>query len=589
MVLSNIAKVLACFYLLYGFVAHAQNSIEQVDVYGKRIQQDFDVHDINLHNYSGYSKVISRQEFDTNTTNLVDILNQQARVQTRQRGGLGSASSVSIRGSNGKQINYYFDGMLLNSPLYGDSNVESIPAVLIERVEIYPDFTPAQLGQSNLAGAINFVSRQAQDHNSQGQIRLSQGSFHTQELQLTQWLSLSDWQFVAAASALEAENDFTIDNAQLQQRSLQNCDDSCRRNNDAYRNNNGFLSVKRDWNSLKLKLLLQHQATDKSLPTPQNRAQDSAFISNDLSRLQARISHDYKDWQFGHSYIGSRKNAWFLDNDSNFSLTNEGSIRTSINSHQLRSVFQHESAASAQTIGISLRDDDIKQDNRLSGTQVIEGQRQTISLSYARQLTIATDLMLVSNVAASHIEDSVDYYRFDKQPSDSINTASFHLGSNWLMTDSVTIKTNYAYNMRAPNLLEKFGNSGLSQGNLELKEESAHVIDFGFNYEKNSLSLNSSIYYKNISDGIFNQYDSRGVAKPENFGAAMIAGIEAEVSLQARPWMRLSSYANLMSSENQSRQIKAAYGLELPGIYHQNAGASISLQQAGIDWTTSFN
>src|SRR5690554_4681143 len=60
---------------------------------------------------TGLVRIIPRSEFKNRTVNLSDVLNDQAGVQIRQSGGLGSYSSVSLRGSNARQVQVVVDGI----------------------------------------------------------------------------------------------------------------------------------------------------------------------------------------------------------------------------------------------------------------------------------------------------------------------------------------------------------------------------------------------------------------------------------------------------------------------------------------------
>lgn len=77
--------------------------------------------DIDPGQATGPVRVLDRSSIENRTATVADVLNDQTGVQIRQSGGLGSASSVSIRGSTSRQVQVVLDGMLLNDPVTGES------------------------------------------------------------------------------------------------------------------------------------------------------------------------------------------------------------------------------------------------------------------------------------------------------------------------------------------------------------------------------------------------------------------------------------------------------------------------------------
>ena len=57
-------------------------------------------------------------------------------------------------------------------------------------------------------------------------------------------------------------------------------------------------------------------------------------------------------------------------------------------------------------------------------------------------------------------------------------------------------------------------------------------------------------------------------------------GIESEASYRLTDWLTVNANATLLDTENQSN-IRAAKGKQLPGIYHQSAGAGL-IAKTGI-------
>ena len=67
---------------------------------------------------------------------MSDILKSINGIQIRQISGLGNPVSISIRGSNSKQVQLYIDGQLINDSQFGGFDLNQIPTEQIESIEI---------------------------------------------------------------------------------------------------------------------------------------------------------------------------------------------------------------------------------------------------------------------------------------------------------------------------------------------------------------------------------------------------------------------------------------------------------------------
>jgi iron complex outermembrane receptor protein len=90
---------------------------------------------------------------------VADLLAGSAGVFVRARGGLGSFSSVSIRGSEANDVAVLVDGMPLSRAGAGVIDLSQLPVAGLERVEVYRGVPPIEFGPEAVAGAINLVTR----------------------------------------------------------------------------------------------------------------------------------------------------------------------------------------------------------------------------------------------------------------------------------------------------------------------------------------------------------------------------------------------------------------------------------------------
>ena len=85
-----------------------------VVVTAEQDQPDYETGDVDLEETTGFVTVIEREAFEGKMEDLAEVLQNEAGVQVRQAGGLGSFSTVSLRGSSSDQVMVFMDGVLLN-------------------------------------------------------------------------------------------------------------------------------------------------------------------------------------------------------------------------------------------------------------------------------------------------------------------------------------------------------------------------------------------------------------------------------------------------------------------------------------------
>ena len=116
-------QLLFCIILLHpfltGFVAFAETTkepvtMETVVVTGKQLESAFQTGDVDKDQTPVFFSVIGRESFEGKMEDLSEVIEKEMGVQVRQTGGLGSFSTVALRGSTSDQVLVYMDGVLLN-------------------------------------------------------------------------------------------------------------------------------------------------------------------------------------------------------------------------------------------------------------------------------------------------------------------------------------------------------------------------------------------------------------------------------------------------------------------------------------------
>lgn len=103
--------------------------------------------------------VVDARQPSARVVSMGELLERQAGVHVRSRGGLGAFTSVSIRGSESTEIALLIDGVPLSQAASGLLDLSQLPVDGLERVEVYRGVPPVELGSNAVGGAINLVTR----------------------------------------------------------------------------------------------------------------------------------------------------------------------------------------------------------------------------------------------------------------------------------------------------------------------------------------------------------------------------------------------------------------------------------------------
>lgn len=95
----------------------------------------------------------------TRLVSVADLLEGTSGVFIKSRGGLGSFTSVSIRGSEANEVAILVDGLPLTRAAAGAIDLSALSVAGLERVEVWRGVPPIEFGPEAVGGAINLVTR----------------------------------------------------------------------------------------------------------------------------------------------------------------------------------------------------------------------------------------------------------------------------------------------------------------------------------------------------------------------------------------------------------------------------------------------
>ena len=160
---------------------------------------------------SAFSTVIDARDYDARFATVDEVLEQVPGVRVRRYGGLGSASTASIRGSKAEQVLVLVDGVRLNSAQRGAVDLSTIPLRQVERIEVLRGGGSARFGTDAEGGVIAITTRKAESAEPAADASLSAGTHATLGGDLALSGGGERGNVLATFSRLRSDNDYRFE------------------------------------------------------------------------------------------------------------------------------------------------------------------------------------------------------------------------------------------------------------------------------------------------------------------------------------------------------------------------------------------
>lgn len=240
------------------------------------------------------AEVILRPEtWEGRSLSLADVLAEQAGIETRRYGGLGSFQTVSIRGSTGARVQVYLDDVPLNSAGGAPVDLGKIDLDLLDRVEIRKGIAPAEDGGNAMGGVIRLYTRGHSHATLRTRLSTAVGSHGLQKHALSVGSPASGPNLGATVFAnfafTRSDNDFRyLDRNQTPY----NLDDDAwvRRENSAYRDVEAHAQAQWRWGGGEASVKLAHSRDAGGLPGREGEVTHTAGFSDRTTQYFASYS-----------------------------------------------------------------------------------------------------------------------------------------------------------------------------------------------------------------------------------------------------------------------------------------------------------
>ncbi len=560
--------------------ASREMRMDELVVTGNKMPQDFRTGDVDKKSSPAFYSLIERDQFQGKITSLGDIVEKQSGVEVRKHGGLGSFSTVSLRGSDSDQVMIYLDGVLLNKASGGGVNLSDISLGDVESIEVYRGVTPGQFAKASMGGVVNIKTRRG-EKGFKGNVSLGYGSFDTKKGSVFINHKPGKWDYLVSFDAMDTANDFEFVNDQGKElKPGQGAVED--RNNAAVNRHNLLTKAGYDFSrDLRIELNNQWFYKDQELPGPHNSEKaDTTYdtrrnittlrlIADDMGHLginsHFKINHTRKEEVYDDSegFVGlGRQKKKYTTKSSSGSLYLECMMANhllSLNTRYQQEHYETESRIQKQNPMDSSRDlfAAVLQDNWFLFTD------ELIVTPVLRYTRIQDDLESGTSMFGEHLQ-ARSRHRNYLQPQ---------VGIKYALLEGVNLKVNWGEYVREPSFYELFGDRGLLRGNPDLKAEEGVNFDCGasidYRMEKSPLqkiSFEAAYFFRDVDEMIIRTYDARGVGKSKNLARGRIDGLETNLSLSGFDCLRLLGRATWKDTENRGND-PLLKGNQLPGRY----------------------
>ncbi len=545
---------------------------------------------------SGFVTTVDLTTRQGRVEDLTAVLSQLVGVRVTQYGGLGSFATVSVRGSSSLQVRTFLDGMPMDDPYLGVTNLGDLPLGGVGRVEVYRGFSPPQLGGSAIGGAVHLVTRDegARPGLVSGlEANLSGGSFDTRRENGSLWLHRGAFRFFAHAAHERSTGNYAfLDDNGTPFNSAD--DETATRLNNDFDTWSGMARVSAKVARVADMSLAYHDAARENGVPGLGSFQSASARSERRRRIgQLRLTGEpvleqQIHWWADGFYQHTRDR--FVDRDADLGLIatdSDNTIRSYGGTARARWYTPWLPLALEGTYA-GTREDYHPVSNLPQPAEGPDRWRRSRTVSAGMDVYLLHQtLVLTSLYRTEHYENEFyDPPRFPWLPPTPQGRVAYDaetpaFGVRYQPVSWLAIKGNAGRYYRVPTFLELFGNTGSVTGNAALTPEKGRNFDAGVVLSGAGPGILRSAmieigYFDNTAEDLILFFpNSQYTSKPVNIGSARITGWEISSAAALAGRLELSAGYTRMDARD-TGDIPYYHGNQLPSRPHDDVNASIA-------------
>jgi vitamin B12 transporter len=492
-----------------------------------------------------HSTVISREDIErSQASDLITLLQREAGLQRTQNGGVGTVSSVFLRGAPSLQTLVLVDGVPLNKQdATGAVSLEHLMLDNIERVEVVRGNVSAIYGSGAIGGVIQIFTRSGAREPA-AQLSAEAGPRATRKLAAQVSTQVGDTAISAGASRFRTDGFSSVDPAQFA---------GANPDADGYANTSLNLSLTHQ-------LAPRHQVGVRLSRSVGDTDYDNAYgAATDVQTSSTRISHATL---FADNTWGDWRSRVSLSEQSDRSRTSDNGVFGSDDG------FRTEATVLSWVNTIALG-------GNWLATAGLERQWQRVKTQTTSALGTPYDASRNTTAWFGGIEGGVGpgtvqfNLRLDRMVE--LDETTYYLGYSLPVTQQLKLLASTSTAFNAPPLGYLFA-PGF--GNPDLKPETARSHELGLQYEQGSHLLRATWFDTRVTDQL--DYDSAAF-RFANLGRTRNQGLEMSYQgtldqTRLRAGLTLQDPENEITGAALTRRAKTLWSF---GVSHTLAGVAL--------------
>lgn len=531
---------------------------------------------------------------------LAQTLDRATGVNVRRYGGLGSFSTLSIRGSTAEQVQVFLDGVPLNSAVGGGVDLGGLPIGGVESVDVYRGAVPARFGGNSIGGVVH-IRTQPLGGKLRTRLHTASGSHGTRQLGASLSGPYRGWEYLGLVNYRASRNDFRFWDDNGTEYNAQD-DGWARRLNSDFRGVRGLAKIGRSLGASRLQIHHTFDLSYKGIPGLGNnqsrhtrydtwRHIAEAALFGPLGsgragyRLKAHRSREKDEYRDRHGEVG-------LGRQHDRNVTESWGLRGEVNALL--------PGQSLLTAFVAARREAFAPDDLLRpASRLLRSRRRALAVGSEVAVPMGPRLTVNAGAQAERLADRF-FDRKDFAPSAVLPSrdngailwgyrvgATLDLGAGW------AFKGHNGRYQRVPNFFELFGDRGAVIGNTDLVSEEGHHWDWGVVFrgaaDGAGLALAEVAYYrKRVDDLIRFVQNSQRVSRPHNLGRALLRGVETRLEARLLPKLAIRGNYAYQRAENRT-PFSFERGNDLPNAPRHRLYMRVSLNLARAELYGEFS
>jgi len=445
---------------------------------------------------------------DYTHSNISDVISENTPIFIKNYGS-GGISTISLRGTGAEYTQLAWNGVNINSPMLGQTDLSLIPAGFIDDMNVLYGGASLSLNSGGIGGIINLETKPIWKEETSLLANLSDGSFGRYSAFLK--LKTGNKKFQSSTKALfqSAENNFQYLNNFISNEPV-----SENRKNAGVNQNSFMQELYFRGEKHVLSARIWYQNEDRNIPVPIITLQPDQGESQKDESLRTMVNYDF----YGGKTDYNASLSWFSEKLDYLNPS------LSINSKNLTNTFNFKGGIETYI------------NKKISLNLTLNNEHSVVnSVNYDGLIT--RNLAGITTSARRIFRDRVGVTVLIRQSIENNNILipDFSTGLDYklLHDKDYTIKINFSHNSRVPTLNDMYWNPG---GNRSLKNEYSYTGELTYEMNSNishllSFSSQASVYFISIDNMIKWTPGDSGYWTPSNISKTSSYGAEGNLSL----------------------------------------------------------